>query len=345
MRHVLLTAMQLLLITAVSLAQKNFTILPEKPKAGDIITFTYEPAGAILGTLKPVEAVAYFNGTKPDADDIALKKEGKKYTGTIKTDTSQNFIYLGFSADNKWDNNFNEGYYILLNDNDGKVKKGAYNNLAMFYQFMGGQVGVERNNEKAMASMEKEMELYPKDRKTWLPQYMRLASNVKKDQAPAMIQKEIEALLKEGLKTEEDYAAVEALYDVAKLAEQKKWIASIKKEKFPNGKWQINEALEQFYREQDPSKKETLLTQIVNKIETSPDWKHLQPNIANYKKQLPFTYLRKKDWEGLKSYLAKDPIKDEAEMWYMYNEIAWELQKTSSDLNFAEEVARKATEN
>ncbi|MBD0297769.1 MAG: TlpA family protein disulfide reductase, partial [Flavisolibacter sp.] len=102
---------------------------------------------------------------------------------------------------------------------------------------------------------------------------------------------------------------------------------------------------EQFFREQDPSKKETLLAQILNKIETSPDWKHLQPNIANYKKQLPFTYLRKKDWEGLKSYLAKNPIKDEAEMGYMYNEIAWELQKTSSDLNFAEEVARKATEN
>jgi len=45
----------LLLIASITLkAQKNFTYTPEKPKPGDVITFTYEPAGDIANTIKPV---------------------------------------------------------------------------------------------------------------------------------------------------------------------------------------------------------------------------------------------------------------------------------------------------
>jgi hypothetical protein len=50
----------LLLLIAINLqAQKNFTYSPEKPKPGDVITFTYEPGGDIANTIKPVEGVVY----------------------------------------------------------------------------------------------------------------------------------------------------------------------------------------------------------------------------------------------------------------------------------------------
>src|SRR3954465_5742094 len=91
-------------------SQKNFSYLPEHPKPGDIITFTYEPAGAIMGTLNPVEASYYMvsyttTGFKNmAADDIKLNRSGSKYTGTITTDTAANFVYFGFSSKDQFDN-------------------------------------------------------------------------------------------------------------------------------------------------------------------------------------------------------------------------------------------------
>jgi len=49
----------LLIITVTAKSQKNFIYTPEKPKPGDKITFTYEPAGDIANTIKPVEGVMY----------------------------------------------------------------------------------------------------------------------------------------------------------------------------------------------------------------------------------------------------------------------------------------------
>ena len=68
----------LLIITVTAKSQKNFTYTPEKPKPGDKITFTYEPAGDIANTIKPVEGVMYQMGKRGNkADNIVIeKKEG-----------------------------------------------------------------------------------------------------------------------------------------------------------------------------------------------------------------------------------------------------------------------------
>src|SRR5687767_14483543 len=110
----------ILLFAAVNtFAQKNFTFSPEQPKPGDNITITYEPAGDIANTIKPVEATVYFVGMRGSrAEDLPLERKGNKYTATIPGDTSMHFIYLGFSADGKFDNNFNDGYYIQLYENN-----------------------------------------------------------------------------------------------------------------------------------------------------------------------------------------------------------------------------------
>ena len=86
-------AVVLIICTSVACAQKNFTYAPEKPKPGDVITFTYEPAGNIANTILPVEAVVYQSGIKGQkADDIILKKMANKFSGTITTDTAMNFM-------------------------------------------------------------------------------------------------------------------------------------------------------------------------------------------------------------------------------------------------------------
>ena len=69
--------------TLSSFAQQNITFSPEKPKPGETITVTYEPAGDIANTILPVEAIVYQKGkTKQKADDLMLEKSGRKFTGS-----------------------------------------------------------------------------------------------------------------------------------------------------------------------------------------------------------------------------------------------------------------------
>jgi thiol-disulfide isomerase/thioredoxin len=333
----------LLIITVTAKSQKNFTYTPEKPKPGDKITFTYEPAGDIANTIKPVEAVMYQMGKRGNkADDIAIEKKGGKYAGTITTDTAMNFLYFGFTADKKFDNNFNEGYYIQLYEND-KPRDGSYLSKASLYQYAGRQVGIDVNNEKALEAYDKEFESFPDNKKTYSYSYIRLLTQIKKDDAQKIIQKEIESLLKTGLKEEIDYSNLENLYMLAKLPEQQKFVTGVKKEKFPNGRWVINETLQKYSQEKDIDKKKALLNDIIAKTETDENWKGIKQNLGYYKTQIPQAYLAKKDYVNFKKSIEELNITDKTELASLYNNTAWEMQKTSENLVLAEELSRFAT--
>lgn len=323
-------------------AQKNFTYTPGKPKAGDVIHFTYESSGDLSNSSEPVEAAIYAYGSKgKKAEDITMKRKGYRYTGTITTDTSQNFISLAFNVNKKFDNNFDDGYYIQLYDGD-KIRKGSYANLSQFYQFAGFSAGVTRNNDKALATLEKEMELYPEDRKANLPSYVGLLLTLKKPDANATIQKEIEALLKNGLKDETDYTAVEQLYSLAKLPEQAKVFTSLKKEKFPDGKWIITDAVQKFYREKDAEKQKKMLADLTRKIETDSNWSFLRQALPNYVTIYLNSFTNRKDWKGLKAAVAESKGFEKATIAGAYNNAAWRIQETDKDLDLAEEFTNYA---
>ena len=260
------------------------------------------------------------------ADDIAMERKAGKYTGTITTDTAMGFLYFGFSADKKFDNNFNEGYYIQLYEND-KPRDGSYMANANLYQYAGRQVGIEVNNEKALESYDKEFELFPDNKKTYLYSYIRLLTQVKKDDAQKIVQKEIESLLKTGLKEEADYSNLENLYMLAKLPEQQRFVTGVKKEKFPNGRWTISETLQKYSQEKDIDKKKAMLNDIIAKTETDENWKGMKQSLGYYKTQIPQAYLAKKDYVNFKKSIEELNITDKTELASLYNNAAWEMQK------------------
>ena len=340
-KRILLAAF--VLITVATQAQTNFTYSPEKPKPGEVITFTYEPGGDLANSIKPVEAILYQVGKgKSKADDLKMERKGAKYNGTITVDTGMNFIYLGFKVDKKFDNNFNEGYYIHLYDND-KPRAESYVALSNFYQYMGRQVGMDPNNEKALAAMEKEFELYPETKKPYLLSYVRLQTLINKDEAAKIAQKEIESILKTGLKEETDYSSLESLYGIAKLPEQQKFITALKKEKFPNGRWTVSDALQKYSQEKDIEKKKQMLNDIIAKTETDDNWKSLKQSLGYYKTLVPRAYLANKDYDNFKKSITEYGI-EKADLAGLYNSAAWEMQKTSDHLEFAEEFSKFATE-
>lgn len=338
-----LTAVLILSVT-VAFAQNNFSYSPEKPKPGDVITFFYEPAGDIANTILPVEASVYQMGNKGQkADDITLVKKGGKYTGAITTDTAMNFLYFSFSADKKFDNNFGEGYYIQLFEND-KIRRGSYFWLSHFMQYSIRAIGGEKNEEKALTAIEKEFSLYPESKNSYLFNYIRLLTSMKKDEAQALIQKEIESLLKKGLKEETDYYNLENLYTIGKLAEQAKFIASLKKEKFPDGDWIVNETVNKFYSEKDVEKKKLILAEMIQKTESGAEkWKYVKKNLANYKIEIPYGYIATRQWDKIRGAVEEYNLTDKAKIASLYNNAAWEMQGKNENLPLAQELSKIAT--
>jgi thiol-disulfide isomerase/thioredoxin len=333
----------LFLVSAITcFAQQNFSYTPEKPKPGETITITYEPSGNLAGTAGPLEAVLYQKGlVKQKADDLVLEKTGRKYTASFTTDTAINFIYIGFSANKVFDNNNNNGYYIQLYENN-EPRKGSYQSLSFFYQFFGSQVGVDRNNEKAVTALENEFKFFPDTKKQSLLSYVRMLITGKKEEGPAIVQKQIEALLKAGLKDEGDYDNISGLYGLAKLPEQAKLFTTFKKEKFPDGTWIMNDKVEKFYAEQNPENKKALLDEIISKCETDKKWERFKPSISFLTLMMANAYVAKKDWQKMKEMAVE--ITDKAQLASMYNNAAWGMQQTSENLSVAEEMSAFATE-
>jgi thiol-disulfide isomerase/thioredoxin len=337
----------LLLLSAVtSYSQKNFSFSPEKPRPGDVITITYEPAGDIANTILPVEALVHqMTGKGRKVDDLLLERIANKYSAKFQTDTGANFIFLSFSADKKFDNNFNEGYIIQLYDNE-KPRKGSYANESLFYQAYGSYyAGVEKNNEKALAALDNEFKYYPEQKNSYLVSYIRFQTLINKDQAQNIISKEIESQLKNGLSQEIDYDNMINLYSLAKLPEQSKFFTTLKKEKFPNGKWVISETFQKFYSETDVAKKKELLNSIIQKVESGDEnWKSFKESLPFYKLQIASAYAKDKKWDEFKKTVEASGATKE-DIASLYNNTAWEIQKTSENLPLAEELSNYATIN
>ncbi len=333
----------LLFFAGQTFGQSNFKFSPEKPQAGDVITINYSPSGTITNTTSPLNAIVYTLGSKGEkANDLNLKKTGDNYTGSVKTDTSDNFVFFSFSADKNYDNNSNNGYWIQLYEGD-QLKKDADLSLSRFYQGYDRNAGMEPDNEKALKYLEEEFKQNPESKKENLVSYARLYSSVNKDDATAFIQKEIESTIKAGLKDEEDYTTLQNLYSLAKLPEQSKLINDLKKEKFPNGKWQINETINNFLKEKDITKKESMFDDISSKIKNDSSWKYLEPSLPYFQNAIVSSYEQKGDWDGMQKAVKKYNIHG-SQLASLYNNTAWEIQQSDKNLDVADKMAATAVD-
>ncbi len=205
-------------------------------------------------------------------------------------------------------------------------------------------MGVESNIQKAVEMMDKEFENYPENKNKNLNQYVNAKMRINREQSDKVLQAEIEALLKKGLSTEADYTLLENLYNQGKLSAQSKFIADIKKEKFPNGSWEASDLLRRYTSEKDETKKLALLKELEDKVASGDSrFDMVKDDMSYYKSLIARSYLDKKDWEGYKNALDKAGVTNKSDLARMYNSAAWAMQKDSTNLPLAEFFAENAT--
>ena len=300
-----------------------------------MITINYTPSGTIANTTSPLVAIVYTNSNNGlHANDMQLSKNGNVYTSSIKTDTADNFVFFSFSADGNYDINSNKGYWIRLYNGD-QLKKGADMSLSHFYMGQGQKAGIEPNDDNALKYMEEEFKLYPEEKRENILSYANQYAKVNKDSETLIFQKEIESLIKSGLKNEDDYTTLQNLYRYAKLPEQSKLINNLKEEKFPDGKWKKIETVNNFLREKDLLKKQSMFDDISSKIKNDSSWKFIESSLSYFQSSLLNSYYQKQDWQGLNDAIKKYGIKG-SQLASFYNNAAWETQQTGKNLDVAE---------
>lgn len=324
-----------------SQSQSKFSYRPEYPKPGDEITFTYEVTEIQAGNSRSLVASFILGRTTgtSNRDEILLERNGNIYTGRLKTDTMDCFIGLGFHVDDKFVKN--EDFHIMLYNMDKPVKRANYW-LSGYYQFEASRMGGNIDLDKAKTAMEDEFRLYPDTWSDYFSDYVKILRKVgKTDSASVLIQKEIEAIIRGGLKTENDYSSLEGLYNLAKLSAQAAFMNGLKREKFPGIKWELADMWQRFWNEKGINEKEQILTGFIEKVNKDENWRKYKDKLSSFYLEMAYACIENKLWTRAASHIEKVVIKDTIELVNIYSDMVTAIlkQKATEEFPYAEKLS------
>ncbi|HMR83208.1 MAG TPA: TlpA disulfide reductase family protein [Niabella sp.] len=337
MKKVFLIAVSLFTLQA--FAQDNFTVFPQKPQAGEEISFQYTQGGELSGIMKMPEAYALqFSPNGNKIIDIPLKREYGKLVGKIKTDTAATLLAFAFTIDDKFDKNNDEGFWVPLYDGEN-LRRGSYASVGSFYmQYGPNYFGIKSGPEKAVTYYEKEFEADSSAKTRYLDRYLYTRRAIDKEKGNAAIQAEIEHLLKAGLKAKEDYTRLASLYSLAGLRQQNAFINRLQKEKF-SGEDDVSPMgfYDKFYGPSSYEQKQEVLNAMIAVADTAANKSEYKSYINYFQRFLLNTYFNDKNWDAYKSLAST--ITDKSFLAAQYNSTAWQMQEKGDSLQYAESLA------
>ncbi|MBS1758705.1 MAG: redoxin domain-containing protein [Bacteroidetes bacterium] len=319
------------------MAQDNFTYTPAKPKPGDTISFSYTNSGNLAGQIQiPEVAIIEFKGKKNHLIEVPVKREFGKFVGKVSTDTGATLLAFGFSINDKFDNNNNNGYLVSFYNGDSPVK-GSYRTQADFFGRYGELVGVKADQGKIIESYEKEFALYPDNKDASLIAY--LSNKLKQDKikGATLIQEEIEKQLKKGLKVKEDYARVAQMYNLLKFPQQSTFFSKLKDEKFPSSDKNAMSYYNAYIQEKDIAKKADIVKEAQENLKDDES----AESLLNYlNSNLAGVYGKEKNWSAFEQLVNN--MKSNASKVQAYNSVVWKLAQDSTSNDKAVELGAKA---
>lgn len=282
----------------------------------------YMPRNTALQGVKDFEAVAYLlEGALPLAKKIPLVQEGGLFRGRVKTNDSTRAVFFAFSKDELRDNNNDEGYYTVLYDKKGGVVPGASLAVAQAFGSYGGIWGLKRSKEKSEEWSRKEF-ASPAARTRFATEYFSFLGQSKDEADKTLLKSEMAKSLQAEKLSEADLFKVRMLYQNAlKDKEGADAVTAQLTERFPNGIWQRNDIVQDFYRQKTLTEKLKAFNNYTTK--TVSFTKDEEATIGNMASSLAVLYADSGNYESAKAYLAK--IKNHSVKANALNNIAWAL--------------------
>lgn len=303
-------------------AQQNFEVITKKPVAGSVITIEYMPRNTVLQGIKDFEATAYLlEGKLPLAKAVTLKQEGGIFRGTVNTNDTTRAVFFSFAKDDLRDNNNDEGYYTPLYDKNGIVMVGSHLALASGFSNYGGIWGLKRNAQKSAEFNKKEFTITAAKEK-YYTEYLSILSQSADAADKELMKAELVKQAERKDINEADLLKVKNFYEFT-LKDKEKTAALMAslKERFPNGAWKRNDAINAFFKAKGVTEKQARYDEFMTGF--APFSKDDQPIIDGMAGQLSALYADSGNYEAAKKYLSA--IQSNSSKANTLNNIAWKL--------------------
>ena len=334
----LLLALPGLLAIQSVVAQTNthLKLSDQYPTPGEKITLTYDPAGTVVDGKKDISAAVYYldNKTYPVAD-IDLKPDGQLLKGEIDIPATAKAFFIKISADDKVDNNNDNGYVYLVYKGKQPVE-GAYASEGYFLSSgMGAYFAKIKSDVNGGVELyKKEFALYPQSQKEYQANYYSMIA--RSPEYKEEVSRKIELLEKNN--DENDLLLAANLLKSTKNIKAADSLNTVIKTRFPDGTLIKNEMSMAFSKEKDPAKKELLYNDYIKKYpESKTDKTTIQDN---FRAQLASAYLKKGDMDNYHKYESQ--LKNKANLAMSLNNIAYEWAKKDEKLADAEKMSKQS---
>ncbi|MBN1638835.1 MAG: TlpA family protein disulfide reductase [Ignavibacteriales bacterium] len=217
-----------------------FSYEPVKCQPGNDILVKFNPAGTKLENAERIDLIVYlFSYEIENAYSIEMEKEGNGWIAEIETDETTRGVLLKFDdgKDSKiFENNKEQGYYILLNDENGNIVPGAKAGLATAYASWGYNLEMKRDRELALKLFEEDFEVNPKIKSEYLQIYFSVVSNLVPDKLDNIVIHELEELENKENLTEDDLTLLASWYAKYNQEKSNKYEKLLLKE-YPKGEF------------------------------------------------------------------------------------------------------------
>lgn len=342
MRKLLLTIFTTLLLPALANAQVSFS--NGKPKFGETISFTYNPS-TILANSSPLKAEAFYFEAKTtftSSTPISLTKEGNIWKGSCELKKSNIVgLMLAFrdSTGKLIDNNKENGYTLLVHDENGKPVNGAFLGLAMIQSsaMQNPAFRMRRDVLEQVTFFEKEFERNPEMKESVWMSYLFALTLSRKEGYKTIIEKELDTRFEGKEPKSYELSAVASLYQQIGNKEKAEKYTQIVKTNDPKGILVQQEKFQKIREEDDNDKKIVLFEAFEKEFPNSMMLSAMAITMGNH-------YVNKGDVNKIKDFAARYELKMRENKASFYNTLARQMAEKNLDLSIAEAFSLKAIE-
>lgn len=331
-----LFALLLVSIPAYLAAQDSrLSLDPKFPAPGTTLNFSYNPAGSELEGAAEVNAAVYvYEKTGMYVEEKLLTKSGERFTGTVNLPAEALVVGFLFTAGEKKDNNGTRGFVTQVFDDKQQPVRGSGRVMFNLVGAYGGyNLGIERNPEAGFAYIEKEYKDYPEDIKDNFVDYFRALQEIKHPDAETIVAAELARLEALDDLTEQRLSSIAAYYGRLKQKEKADAITKRRNDKFPNGRWKMNEEWQQVMSEEDANVRAKRYEEFIAKYKLQDE--------SMYKTQLIASFAKDKKWDLFNNAIKDLDINENNGF---LNNTAWNWAEKDENLELAKKISKMATD-
>lgn len=318
----------------------NLILDRDQPRQGEVVMFTYQPAGTELEGEKEITAVAYeYDQGRMHAYDVLLKKSKTSWKGMLKPSKTAQGLYLKFQNSYREDSNYKvdrnkgKGYPILLHNKKNHLVPGATLVTAAMLQEAQYHLKIKYDPKLALILFEQEFEKEPELKRPYMLAYIKALLEAR-GKEPAVVLGALDWLALQPNLTEEEMLVLNKMYrDYGKPDKADAYNFLLRKH-WPQGQVVRDERMLGYRNERDAAKKVELLHKLIYDF-PEHDWQEEYVNLAE-------EYARAGNVADFISMLSIFPKSKNGDVYRSFSNV---LIERNEHLQVAEELVSYAYQN